>query len=81
MKRRSPARTIRARRNHRDQSDYDLAFFQDQKSQIEQWPRFCLMFEETAPTLHHVDLLLVSPHTSESMISEIAKEGITVYDR
>lgn len=69
----------RARGDGNQRSDYDFAVYAKNLAHP-QWAKFCLDFEEEAPTLCGIDLLLVSAETPSNLRREIEQEGVIVYE-
>ena len=66
----------RARGDHHDRSDIDLAIF---GMPAEQQALFALAIEEL-PTLLKFDLVFITPDTNPDLLSEIEKDGVTLYE-
>lgn len=66
---------LRARGDHTDRSDYDLAVFGCMEKS-----RFNLEAEEL-DTLHRMDIVHVGDATSSALIRNIEKEGVVLMDR
>ena len=70
----------RARGDARERSDFDLAVVAPRMDPSD-WSRFALDFDEEAPTLCGIDLLLLNDSIGEELRAKIAREGIVIYDR
>jgi predicted nucleotidyltransferase len=68
----------RARRSHRPDSDFDLAFWLPANCQ-KNWTRFLVLAEESPWTLQKVDLVDYNS-LSEEYKTEISKEAILIYE-
>ena len=70
----------RARGDHHERSDFDLAIdapgFSD-----EEWARFALELREKAPTLCGLDLVRLESGTSVDLSGKIRQEGVDLYVR
>src|SRR5262245_110701 len=67
----------RARQDHSERSDYDLAFIGiDSK----RWAEFVLWIDEEAPTLLEFDLVHYES-ASDEMKKSIDAEGVIIYER
>ena len=65
----------RARRDHKEKSDYDFAFFQ--MSHPEYWAKFVIAVEERAPTLCQIDLVNAN-EIDKRFQDVIEKEGVLI---
>ena len=70
----------RARGDHLERSDYDLAFDTDAIERTE-WITFKLAFDDKAPTLHGYDLIWMADVRDDALRAEIQRTGRTVYER
>jgi len=68
----------RARGDHRENSDYDIAFVKN--SVPSEWGRFISEFLEDAITLHKVDLLVYEDAATDYR-DNIDREGVILYER
>ena len=69
----------RARGDHREQSDYDIAVSGVLTSSEKTALRiFCA---EELPTLHKIDLIFMDEQTGTPLAESIQKEGIIFYDQ
>jgi predicted nucleotidyltransferase len=66
----------RARRDHKEKSDYDFAFLQIKNPDA--WARFVLKIEEDVPTLSQVDLVNFDEIDS-AFKAVIQKEGVIIH--
>ena len=70
----------RARRDHHDRSDFDLAILAP-KISAQDWAQFVLDVQEHAPTLCGVDVIRFEQSTATGLAAAIAHEGIEIYVR
>ncbi len=71
----------RARNEYHLNSDYDFAIFSDLEiSPIEQ-EKFTFESEESIETLLQFDFVFINEKTDKNLLSEIAKDGIVVYEK
>ena len=69
----------RARGDHREQSDYDIAVFGTLTSSEKTALRiFCA---EELPTLHKIDLIFMEEQAGTPIYDSIQREGIIFYDK
>lgn len=69
----------RARGDHREQSDYDIAVFGALTSSEKTALRiFCA---EELPTLHKIDLIFMDEQVGTPIADSIQREGIIFYDK
>lgn len=68
----------RARGDHRDASDYDIAF--KNLSSPKKWSSFKIDYEEEPITLQKIDLLVYEECSSEYQ-GNIDKEGVLLYGK
>lgn len=69
----------RARGDHREQSDYDVAIYGKLPSSDQAALRiFCA---EDLPTLHKIDLIFMSEQDGTAIADSIKREGIIFYDK
>ena len=69
----------RARGDHAEQSDYDIAVFGAIKKTDKDRLRYALEWE--APTLHKIDLIFYDDCHDEVFKQNILREGMTIYDQ
>ncbi len=67
----------RARGDHRERSDIDLAISVDERRE---WHKIDGLCEEQAPTLLRIDLVNLASAPAV-LLSQIAAEGIVLYER
>lgn len=70
----------RARRDHRDRSDYDIAVNAPRMTDTA-WAKWALDVKEGAPTLCGVDLVRMSKQVSMALVAEVKSEGVTIYSK
>lgn len=69
----------RARGDHSQKSDYDLAIYgQLQSNEI---ISLRSVLREDLPTLHKIDVVFMQSETDNKFITNIEKEGILIYDK
>lgn len=69
----------RARKDHAERSDYDIAVFAPQLSHREK-----VMFNfvvADVPTLNKIDIVYIDEHLSGEMRQNIEKEGSVIYEQ
>ena len=69
----------RARGDHSEQSDFDVAVFGSVQKADKDRLRYALEWE--APTLHKIDLIFYDDCHDEAFKQNILREGITIYDQ
>ena len=69
----------RARGDHTQKSDYDLAIY----GQFQQNEIILLRnaLREDLPTLHKIDVVFMQSETDKKFIENIEKEGVLIYDK
>lgn len=69
----------RARGDHTQKSDYDLAVY----GQLQQNEIILLRnaLREDLPTLHKIDVVFMQSETNKKFIENIEKEGVLIYDK
>lgn len=69
----------RARKDHHDKSDYDIAVtFSDESS----FPKWAQYVREHIPTLCGIDIVLINKgSTDPSLVNKIRNEGVTLYEK
>ena len=70
----------RARGDHQERSDFDLAIEAPGISD-EAWARFALELRDKAPTLCGIDVVRLNSKTSKDLSSKIKNEGVKLYVR
>ena len=70
----------RARGDHTEKSDFDIAIYASQMSDL-QWARWSLDLKEAVPTLCGLDLILVTSSLAASLLGSIKQDGIVIYER
>lgn len=68
----------RARGDHRETSDYDLAVFGDELTAGEK-SQLALEIEDLH-TLHKFDIVWINKQADPKLIANIAREGVVVYE-
>ena len=69
----------RARGDHSERSDYDVAIYGTLSSEDKVKLRYTV--NEELPTLHKIDMLFVEELKNIALINNIQKEGIAIYDK
>ena len=81
---RGPLRVIlfgsRARGDHHDRSDYDIALDAPAVSSAD-WARFALEVREHFPSLCGLDLVRLTATTAADLRQKIQQEGRVIYER
>lgn len=70
----------RARGDHHERSDYDLAVYAPHWS-VEEWSKWSENLREAVPTLAGLDLVRITDETSASLLKAIEKDGIFIFKR
>lgn len=70
----------RAREDAGECSDFDFAVIAPDLSHTT-WSRFVQDLQEQFPSLCKLDLVLITPSSSEALRNKIQQEGIVFYDR
>lgn len=68
----------RARGDHSSDSDYDIAVFGANLSDIDR-ALFCADIEEIN-TLKKIDVVFIREHTDKLLVRSIQEEGVTIYE-
>lgn len=68
----------RARGDHHERSDYDVAV---ELCDVQAWPSWALETRENVPTLCGLDLVKLDQDMSEDFKKVIKAEGVVIYDR
>ncbi len=69
----------RARGDHDERSDIDLAVFAQKP--FEDFFDFQYKIENVVPTLLKFDIVLIEPNTDKALLHEISKDGVLLYEK
>ncbi|HPJ88446.1 MAG TPA: nucleotidyltransferase domain-containing protein [Thermotogota bacterium] len=69
----------RARKENKETSDYDIAFFSDKLSDIDK----AILFDkiQAIETLKKIDLVFIDHHTDRVLLENINRDGVIINDK